>query len=223
MEAGLPANRSRRCRIAWSSGAGAVAASPKERPRRRRRARTPPGRLQKRRCVCSTVDLEQAPCAPSSRTQKCRQLFCPRPRETRSVATFTQPGRAAQVTGSLVALIRRRLLSRLVIAAVVGVQALVAASAQAAAPAWTTYRHDAARSGIDPDSTVPVMPAPAWQTPAPDGEVYGQPLVYGAYVYVTTENDTVSSSTPGRAGSCGRCISRRRSPRRSRRVVTSRP
>ncbi len=86
---------------------------------------------------------------------------------------------------------RRRLLWPLVIAAVVGIQALAAAYAQAAAPAWTTYRHDAARSGIDPDSTVPVIPAPAWQTPALDGEEYGQPLVYGAYVYVATENDTV--------------------------------
>ena len=82
-------------------------------------------------------------------------------------------------------------LALLVIAAVLGVQAVVVAYAQAAAPAWTTYRHDAARSGIDPDSTVPVTPAPAWQTPALDGEVYGQPLVYGAYVYVATENDTV--------------------------------
>jgi outer membrane protein assembly factor BamB len=78
-----------------------------------------------------------------------------------------------------------------VIAVVLGVQALVGSFAQAAAPAWTTYRHDAARSGIDPDSTVPVTPAPAWQTPALDGEVYGQPLVYGAYVYAATENDTV--------------------------------
>ena len=33
--------------------------------------------------------------------------------------------------------------------------------------------------------------APEWQTPALDGEVYGQPLVHGSYVYVATENDTV--------------------------------
>jgi outer membrane protein assembly factor BamB len=63
--------------------------------------------------------------------------------------------------------------------------------AAAAVPAWTSYRHDAARSGIDPDSTRPVSPSQTWQTPALDGEVYGQPLVYGPYVYVATENDTV--------------------------------
>jgi polyvinyl alcohol dehydrogenase (cytochrome) len=61
----------------------------------------------------------------------------------------------------------------------------------AAAPLWTTYRHDAARSGIDPDSTNPVTPSQAWQTPPLDGEVYGQPLVYGPDVYVATENDSV--------------------------------
>jgi outer membrane protein assembly factor BamB len=99
-----------------------------------------------------------------------------------------------------VALMRRRLLPLLVIAAVLGVQMLVAADAQGAAPAWTTYRHDAARSGIDPDSTVPVTPAPAWQTPALDGEVYGQPLVYGAFVYVATENDTIYKLDAGTGG-----------------------
>ena len=65
------------------------------------------------------------------------------------------------------------------------------APAAAATPQWTTYRHDAARSGIDPDSTNPVTPSQAWQTPALDGEVYGQPLVYGSYVYVATENDSI--------------------------------
>lgn len=68
--------------------------------------------------------------------------------------------------------------------------ALTAASA-GAVPTWTTYRHDAARSGFDPDSTNPVTPTQTWQTPALDGEVYGQPLVYGSYVYVATENDTL--------------------------------
>jgi polyvinyl alcohol dehydrogenase (cytochrome) len=60
-----------------------------------------------------------------------------------------------------------------------------------AAPLWTTYRHDAARSGIDPDSANPVTPSQAWQTSHLDSEVYGQPLVYGSDVYVATENDTI--------------------------------
>jgi outer membrane protein assembly factor BamB len=61
----------------------------------------------------------------------------------------------------------------------------------AATPLWTTYRHDASRSGIDPDSTQPVTPSQAWQTAALDGQVYGQPLVDGPRVYVATENDTI--------------------------------
>ena len=77
------------------------------------------------------------------------------------------------------------------IVAVMALDALLVAGAGAAVPAWTTYRHDAGRSGIDPDSTRPLTPSQAWQTPALDGEVYAQPLVYGAYVYVATENDSV--------------------------------
>jgi hypothetical protein len=65
------------------------------------------------------------------------------------------------------------------------------APAMAAVPLWTTYRHDAARSGVDPDSGTPVAPTQAWQTPALDGNIYGQPLLYGSTVFVATENDTV--------------------------------
>jgi outer membrane protein assembly factor BamB len=78
----------------------------------------------------------------------------------------------------------------LVLAAGVGAGAGAAA---AAGPAWTTYRHDAARSGIDPDSTSPVSPSQIWQSQFLDGPVYGQPLVYGSNVYVATENDTIYS------------------------------
>jgi outer membrane protein assembly factor BamB len=67
----------------------------------------------------------------------------------------------------------------------------LAGTALAAIPSWTTYHHDAGRSGIDPDSTSPVAPTQAWQTPALDGSIWGQPLVYGGDVYVATENDTV--------------------------------
>ncbi|HLY49237.1 MAG TPA: Ig-like domain repeat protein, partial [Solirubrobacteraceae bacterium] len=69
--------------------------------------------------------------------------------------------------------------------------AIVCGSAAAAVPAWTTYRHDGARSGIDPDSTSPVAPAQVWQTPALDGSIYAQPLVYQSRVYAATENNTV--------------------------------
>lgn len=69
--------------------------------------------------------------------------------------------------------------------------ALLTGTALAAGPAWTTYRHDSARSGIDPDSSAPVAPSQDWQVGPLDGRVYGQPLVYGSRVYVATENDTV--------------------------------
>jgi hypothetical protein len=39
--------------------------------------------------------------------------------------------------------------------------ALVAAPASAAVPAWTTYRYDAMRDGVDPDSSSPVAPSQA--------------------------------------------------------------
>lgn len=68
---------------------------------------------------------------------------------------------------------------------------LAPSTAGAAVPAWTTYHHDSARSGIDPDSTSPVTPTQVWQTPALDGQIWGQPLIYGSRVYVATENDTV--------------------------------
>jgi outer membrane protein assembly factor BamB len=61
----------------------------------------------------------------------------------------------------------------------------------AAGPAWTTYRHDAARTGIDPDSGSPLPPKRAWRSAPLDGHIYAEPLVYGADVYVATENDTV--------------------------------
>jgi outer membrane protein assembly factor BamB len=69
--------------------------------------------------------------------------------------------------------------------------AAAAADSHAWLPAWTTYRHDAARSGVDPDSTVPVRPRQVWQSASLDGRVFGEPLVYGKRVYVATENDTV--------------------------------
>ena len=72
-----------------------------------------------------------------------------------------------------------------------------APQASAAIPAWTTYHHDGARSGIDPDSTTPLPPARLWQTGALDGSVWGEPLVYGSTVYVATENDTIYALDAG--------------------------
>jgi hypothetical protein len=76
-------------------------------------------------------------------------------------------------------------------AAALGALAPLPAHARASVPSWTTYRHDAGRSGIDPDSASPATPTQSWQTAALDGEVYAQPLAYGSNVYVATESDTV--------------------------------
>jgi outer membrane protein assembly factor BamB len=72
-----------------------------------------------------------------------------------------------------------------------GVVGLAASFASAAVPAWTTYDHDGARSATDPDSGAPVPPTAAWGPVSVDGDVYAQPLVFGARVYVATENDSV--------------------------------
>jgi outer membrane protein assembly factor BamB len=66
-----------------------------------------------------------------------------------------------------------------------------AGAAAAALPAWTTYHHDGTRNAIDPDSTSPLPPTRVWQTTPLDGSIYGEPLVYGPYVYVATQNDSV--------------------------------
>jgi outer membrane protein assembly factor BamB len=51
------------------------------------------------------------------------------------------------------------------------------------------------------DSTVTKSPAAAWTSEAPDGSVYGEPLVYEGGIFVATENDTVYafSATNGSA------------------------
>lgn len=64
-------------------------------------------------------------------------------------------------------------------------------AALGAGPQWTTYHRDAARSGVDPESTEALKPSRLWQTPQLDGAIWGEPLVYGPYVYVATENDTI--------------------------------
>jgi PQQ-like domain len=65
--------------------------------------------------------------------------------------------------------------------------------------AWTVYHHDAAGTGVAEPVTTVDTAARAWTSPALDGEIYGEPLVWSGRVYVATENDTVYalSSTTG--------------------------
>ena len=66
-------------------------------------------------------------------------------------------------------------------------------SAGAAAGDWTVYHHDVGGSGVDTSGAVSSAATPAWTSTPLDGQVYGEPLVAGNLVYVTTENDTVDA------------------------------
>ena len=54
---------------------------------------------------------------------------------------------------------------------------------------WTTYHGNNSRSGYA--NTGAVCPKEGWKSPALDGEVYAEPLVYDGMVLVATENDSV--------------------------------
>jgi len=73
-----------------------------------------------------------------------------------------------------------------------GATAAAAAPVQAGpATAWTVYHGSAAGTGVaGPVSAVDTR-ARAWTSPPLDGEIYGQPLLFGGRVYAATENDTV--------------------------------
>jgi outer membrane protein assembly factor BamB len=56
---------------------------------------------------------------------------------------------------------------------------------------WTVYHDNPAGTGVAaPVAAVDTMTR-AWTSPALDGQIYGEPLVYAGRVYVATENDTV--------------------------------
>jgi outer membrane protein assembly factor BamB len=61
----------------------------------------------------------------------------------------------------------------------------------AAGSDWTTFGHDSLRTGVDGSGNSFSPATPAWTSPTFDGQLYGQPLVFGGRVYAATENDTV--------------------------------
>jgi hypothetical protein len=65
---------------------------------------------------------------------------------------------------------------------------------------WTVYHQNPGGTGVAPSVTAVNTRARAWTSPALDGSIYGEPLVYARRVYVATENDTVYalSSATGR-------------------------
>ena len=64
---------------------------------------------------------------------------------------------------------------------------------------WSTFGHDAARSGLAPNEPLFHAVSRRWTSVRLDGSVYGQPLVVGSWVVVATEGDTLYglSSTTG--------------------------
>jgi polyvinyl alcohol dehydrogenase (cytochrome) len=65
------------------------------------------------------------------------------------------------------------------------------ASAGAASGSWTVYHGDPVGTGVAPPVGAVDTATARWTSPALDGQLYGEPLVYGDRVYVATENDTV--------------------------------
>jgi outer membrane protein assembly factor BamB len=64
-------------------------------------------------------------------------------------------------------------------------------SAAATSGSWTVYHGNPAGTGVAPSGSAVDTTTAWWTSPALDGQLYGEPLVYGDRVYVATENDTV--------------------------------
>jgi polyvinyl alcohol dehydrogenase (cytochrome) len=60
-----------------------------------------------------------------------------------------------------------------------------------AASSWTVYHDDPDGDGVAPLAGAVDTNTRVWTSPALDGQIYGEPLVYAGRVYVATENDTV--------------------------------
>ncbi len=91
---------------------------------------------------------------------------------------------------------RQALAAALVVAAGCG----VLASGAGAAPGprssgfgsnWTVYHGNDLSTGLDPAGTVLSPLRSAWRSPALDGSLFGEPLVYGGRVVIATTNDTI--------------------------------
>jgi outer membrane protein assembly factor BamB len=61
----------------------------------------------------------------------------------------------------------------------------------APATSWTVYHASPAGTGVAPPVTSVNTTTRAWTSPGLDGDIYGEPLIWAARVYVATENDTV--------------------------------
>ena len=71
------------------------------------------------------------------------------------------------------------------------------ASSSHGSGSWTVYHGDPAGHGVATAPGTVDTTAPAWVTPALDGQIYGEPLVSAGRIYVATENDTVYALSAG--------------------------
>jgi outer membrane protein assembly factor BamB len=69
--------------------------------------------------------------------------------------------------------------------------AAVLAAPSGTSGAWTVYHGDPAGTGDASSASAVDTATPTWTSPALDGQIYGEPLVYAGRVYLATENDTV--------------------------------
>jgi len=66
-----------------------------------------------------------------------------------------------------------------------------AAATSPAVGSWTVYHGDSYGRGVAAGVTAVDTSRRAWTSPAVDGQIYGEPLVWAGRIYVATENDTV--------------------------------
>ena len=74
---------------------------------------------------------------------------------------------------------------------VAGPPSSVASVVPTAQARWTTYHGDSLSNGVDASGARLDPPHTEWTSETLDGDLFGEPLVVGATVFVATENDTV--------------------------------
>ncbi len=67
------------------------------------------------------------------------------------------------------------------------------APASVGSSGWTVYHGDPEGSGLAASITGVDTSRRAWTSPVLDGQLYGEPLVFGGRIYVATESDTVDA------------------------------
>lgn len=71
------------------------------------------------------------------------------------------------------------------------IAAIPAVASPSIETSWTVYHGDAEGTGLSTALASVTTSTPRWTSPVLDGQLYGEPLVFGSDVYVATEGDTV--------------------------------